>query len=73
MPEREYISVKEAREILGVSYPRIAQMLRDGQLRWEPNPVDRRSKLVVRADVEALAAKAGKAGKVPREPLEPKR
>lgn len=55
----EYISVAEARELLRVSKPRMAKLLAEGTLAWEPNPVDRRSKLVKRADVQALARKAG--------------
>lgn len=61
MAKSEYISVAEARELLGVSKTRIAEMVKKGELGpTEPNPVDRRGKLVLRANVEALAAKAGK-------------
>ena len=60
MAEDEWITVKEARELLGVSEPKIAKMLRTGELRWEPHPIDHRSKLVFLADVEALLAKAPK-------------
>lgn len=58
--ESEYISAAEAREMLGVSKPRMAEMLKNGTLKWEPNPLDRRGKVVRRADVEALARRAGK-------------
>jgi DNA-binding MarR family transcriptional regulator len=58
--ESEYVSVAEAREILGVSKPRMAEILKKGLLAWEPNPVDERGKLIRRTDVEELAAKAGK-------------
>jgi hypothetical protein len=58
MAESEYISVAEAREMLGVSEPKMAKMLRDGMLKWERNPLDMRGKLIRRADVEALAAHA---------------
>jgi hypothetical protein len=61
MGEREFISVAEARDILGVSKSRIAEMVKHGELgETEQNPVDRRGKLVRRSIVEALAAKAGK-------------
>jgi Helix-turn-helix domain len=60
MGESEWITVKEAREMLGVSEPKIAKMLRTGELQWEPNPIDHRGKLVRLADVEALLAKAPK-------------
>jgi hypothetical protein len=42
MGENEYITVAEARDILGVSDPKIARMIRDGQLTAEENPVDRK-------------------------------
>lgn len=58
--QSEYISIGEAREILGVSKTRIAQMVKHGELTAEQNPVDRRGKLLRRAEVDALAAKAGK-------------
>lgn len=61
--ESEFISVADAREILGVSATRMAEMLRTGELVAEQNPLDRRGKLVKRADVEALARKAGRLGK----------
>jgi hypothetical protein len=53
----EWVNVAEAREMLGVSAPKIARMIADGVLRTEPNPVDRRGKIIRRAEVEALAAK----------------
>jgi hypothetical protein len=58
--ESLYVSVAEAREMLGVSEPRIAKMLKDGVLKWERNPVDQRGKIILRRDVEALAAKVPK-------------
>jgi biotin operon repressor len=60
MATSEYISVAEARDLLGVSRTRIAKMISRGELKSEPNPVDSRGKLLLRAQVEALAAKAGK-------------
>jgi hypothetical protein len=58
--ESAYVSVAEAREMLGVSEPRIAQLLKEGVLKWERNPVDRRGKIILRRDVDALAAKLPK-------------
>jgi hypothetical protein len=60
--EPEYVSVAEAQEMLGVSKTRMAEMLRNGELKWERNPVDRRGKIVRRADVEALMRKMPKKG-----------
>lgn len=61
--ETEYITVAEARQILRVSKPRMTDLLKEGTLIAEDNPLDRRSKVVKRADVEALARKAGRLGK----------
>ncbi|HEY1391656.1 MAG TPA: hypothetical protein VGF38_24180 [Ktedonobacterales bacterium] len=61
--ESEYISVAEARDMLGVSATRMAEMLKNRELVAEPNPVDRRGKLIKRADVEVLARKVGRLGK----------
>lgn len=64
LDESEFISVAEAREILGISPTRMADLLKQGTLNAEQNPLDRRGKLLKRADVEALAWKAGRLGKM---------
>jgi hypothetical protein len=69
--DTEYITIADARAILRVSKPRMADLLREGTLVAEENPLDRRSKLVKRADVEALARRAGRLGKVSGQPGEP--
>lgn len=55
MNANKYITVGEARELLGVSEPKIAAMIKAGELPWVPNPLDKRSKLLDRAAVEQLA------------------
>ena len=50
-------SVK-AREILGVSTKKMADLLKDGTIRHFPNPLDKRKKLVSRSEVERLKAEA---------------
>ncbi|HEX6800690.1 MAG TPA: helix-turn-helix domain-containing protein [Ktedonobacterales bacterium] len=55
--DSEYMTVAEARAVLGVTPRKIADMIKHGALPWEPNPFDRRGKLIKRADVEALRAK----------------
>ena len=57
MAQSEYMTVAEAQEELGVTKRKIAQLITDGLLPSEPNPFDKRSKLVKRVDVEALKAK----------------
>ena len=50
----DLMAVAEAQRLLGVSHAKIAQLIRDGTLRHFPNPLDRRVKLVSRAEVLAL-------------------
>ena len=44
----------EARELLGISRFKMAELLRDGVIRHFPDPLDKRVKLVSRAEVLAL-------------------
>lgn len=52
---KDLIKTSEARKLLGVSSVKIAQMIRDGIFRTFDNPLDKRLKLVSRAEVEKLA------------------
>jgi hypothetical protein len=57
----EYITVAEAREILSVSKAKMSELLKPGGLlQAKPHPIDKRSKVLRRADVEALAAQLPK-------------
>lgn len=51
----EYVTVREAGELLGVSKVKMAQLLRDGVLKAQESVLDRRVKLILREDVERLA------------------
>lgn len=53
----EYLTVSEARDMLQVTKRRIAEMIEDGTLPSEPNPFDKRSKLIKRSAVEELLRK----------------
>jgi hypothetical protein len=53
----EYVTVGRARERLGISKPKMAQLIRDGVLATVTSPLDKRVKLVRVADIEALAAR----------------
>jgi predicted DNA-binding transcriptional regulator AlpA len=46
----DLMAVAEAQRLLGVSHAKIAQLIREGMLRHFPNPLDRRVKLVSRAE-----------------------
>lgn len=50
----DLIKVAEARKLLGVSRIKIAELIREGHIRYFPYPVDKRVKLVSQAEVMAL-------------------
>jgi excisionase family DNA binding protein len=54
------ITATEAQEILGVSSRTLARLLKEGLLPFERDKLDRRIKLVLRADAERLAAESRK-------------
>ncbi len=58
----EYVSLKEAQEILGVSRTKIWSLVRDGMLKTYEDPLDKRKTLVLRSDV--LSLKQPRAGAV---------
>ena len=53
----ELITVTEARRILGISANKMSALIGSGTLPFEQDPLDRRVKLVRRADVEGLMRK----------------
>lgn len=54
MQPLDLITASEARRLLSVSAVKMAQLIKDGTLRHFPNPLDRREKLVSKAEVLAL-------------------
>jgi hypothetical protein len=57
MPSKQpadLITTSEARELIEVSAVTMARLIRDGIIRTFPDPLDRRVKLVSRAEVLAL-------------------
>ena len=57
------MTVREAREALGVSATKMAQLIKEGALgEATQDPLDKRSKLVDRAKVEALKARSQRKG-----------
>lgn len=57
MAESEYMTAADAQELLGITKRKMSDLIKRGDIPSEPNPFDRRSKLVRRADVERLLAK----------------
>jgi hypothetical protein len=60
-PPTDLITASEARALLNVSWNKLAKLFRDGVLRYYPNQLDNRVKLVSRAEVEALKPKRAEA------------
>ena len=50
----DLIKVTAARKLMGVSPMKMAQLIKDGFLRTFDNPLDRRVKLVSRAEIDSL-------------------
>jgi hypothetical protein len=58
---KDLMTVGEARARLGVGKRKMAALIAQGVLPTQPDPLDKRIKLVRRADVEALAAQSKRA------------
>jgi hypothetical protein len=52
------MTVAEAQRELGVSKVKMAKLLREGALHAEADPLDKRFKLIPRAEVDALKARS---------------
>jgi hypothetical protein len=50
----DLITATEARKLLGISTIKLAKLLKQGQLRHFPDPLDERKKLVSRSEVLSL-------------------
>lgn len=55
--DSELVTVAEARRILGISANKMSALIGSGTLPYEQDPLDRRVKLVKRADVKGLMLK----------------
>lgn len=61
MEPADLITVSEARRLLGVSGVKMAQLIKEGSLRHFPNQLDRREKLVSKAEVLSLKPRRAEA------------
>lgn len=50
----DYMNLKEAREYLGVSRVKMTKLVKDGVIQTIKNPLDSRSSLVKKEDIEKL-------------------
>lgn len=56
--ETTYVTVGQAMEILGTTRPTMARLIRDEELHTISDPLDKRVKLILRSEVEALKARS---------------
>lgn len=56
MPDSEYLTISEAANALEMDRRQVRRLIERGQLAATPNPIDGRSKIVKRADIERLKA-----------------
>jgi hypothetical protein len=57
----DLIPAERARELLGISTKKLASLLKEGSIRHFPNPLDKRQKLVSKAEALALMPKRAEA------------
>jgi excisionase family DNA binding protein len=57
---RDLMTVGEARAYLGVGKIKMAALIRDGVLKTQRDPLDKRIRLIKRVDVEALGEQSSK-------------
>ncbi len=56
MEKEVYVTTSQATKMLGISTWKMAQLIRDGILKWKPDPLNKRVKLILKEDVERLIA-----------------
>ncbi len=61
MEPTDLITTAQARQLLGVSAVKMAQLIKDGAIRHFPNPLDRRVKFVSKAEILGLIPKRAEA------------
>ncbi len=57
---RDLMTVGEAREYLGVGKAKMAKLISERTLPTQPDPLDKRVRLIKRTDVERLAEQSSK-------------
>jgi hypothetical protein len=63
MATQDRISMHEAAALLGVSHSKMWQLVKGGELSAEPNPLDRRQKLVRLEDVMKIKGESRPSGR----------
>jgi hypothetical protein len=60
MPPDDLLTTGQVRKMLGVSRQKMAALIAAGELHTQPDPLDKRIKLIRRSEVDALLARSSK-------------
>ena len=60
MTPDELLTTAQVRAILGISKVKMAQLIASGELHTQPDPLDKRIKLIRHSEVDALLARSSK-------------
>ena len=60
MTPDELLTTAQVRAILGISKVKMAQLIANGELHTQPDPLDKRIKLIRRSEVDALLGRSSK-------------
>jgi excisionase family DNA binding protein len=60
-PKKKYLAVQEAAHFLGVTRAKVSQMLRDGDLKFHRDPLDKRIRLIAREELEEVLSQSHRA------------
>ena len=55
-----FITTRKAQELLGISKGKMTDMIERGEIKTYPDPLDKRVKLIKKADVEAILQARGR-------------
>jgi hypothetical protein len=60
MPPDDLLTTGQVRQLLGISRQKMAALIASGDLHIQPDPLDKRIKLIRRSEVDALLARSSK-------------
>ena len=60
MQPADLLTTAQVREMLGISKKKMAQLIASGELHTQPDPLDKRIKLIRRSEVDALLERSSK-------------
>jgi Helix-turn-helix domain len=60
MPPDDLLTTGQVRKLLGISRQKMAALIASGELHTQPDPLDKRIKLIRRSEVDALLERSSK-------------